>query len=426
MFNNTILISWNQSINEWSQQLQIYIEKTDYFGLYILGERWTEYIKELEKLQVNELVNNYDYKTFIDYIDKNEYIIFTLTKITNNIITLDITEKAKYDMSEYYKNSYDEIVQKVRNAEIKVTNIIKIISDNIIEYVQKMLKTFDSTELINIYNSMSNHGTITTKMHLYVLKYNKKVDLLEPYKWALLQIDKNKYKMEQIHPIQNINYLIKPFEVSNETKKGINISINNYSVEYNITPLISRLAASKFGPISYNSVGINNVLINRFKTINIINNSVNNLISVDSINDKLSIYTGAQFKYIEPINFVKGKKWRPSNGVDYKTYKYNEILERIIMKNMKIITLPSFKNNDYPVIVNNAVLYNGSTVSDVCYNELDKFLTKKEVTDRNIIRELYLSQYFNINKNIDYIRKQERESVDIIPVSKLLLFFKLI
>lgn len=431
MFDFNILLSWNQSINEWIEQLYVYIEQTDYYGLYILGEKWTILIKELGVLQTMNQYNIEQYEDFIKFIDHTEEIVSKLNKITNGIITKEVTDYTLSSMGTSYKNNYDNIIKKIIRKKVESDDYLRIITDSISDYINIILKQYKSEKLIEIYESSLPHGSIIMEIHLAILKKYKKIDLLEPYKRMVLGVIKEEYIMNRnIHPIQKINYLIEPFISSKENKKGINISISNQTIDYDINPLISRIDATKFGPIANVNTGLNKQLINRFKTIKVSSNIVNNSIATELTTKPLNIYTGSLFKEVKPINFKEGYEWQPMNGVDPKTYKYNSLLESVIFKNMTINNsiYKSFTPKDYSPIVPKEIL-NGTkkSVSEICYEELEKFLSKKlQVENINITREMYLSQFFNINKIIESIRKGDEDSIEIIPLSKSLAVFKLI
>jgi len=107
MFDINILISWNKSINEWIQQLNIYTNKTDYFGLYILGEKWTELVEELKNVKLIDPPNITNYGQFINYLDNMENNILQLNKIVKGVITKDVSE---YSLSNMYTYCTSQII----------------------------------------------------------------------------------------------------------------------------------------------------------------------------------------------------------------------------------------------------------------------------------------------------------------------------
>lgn len=433
MFDINILLSWIQSINEWIQQLNVYIEKTDYFGLYILGEKWTILVKELENIQPEKPDDIINYKQFIKFIDHVEDMVSQLNKITNGIITKDVINHTISDMGVSYRETYNNIIKDVLRKKTESDEYLKVITDNISDYLKIILKTQKPEQLIEDYESSMPHGNTTMEIHITILKKYKKIDLLEPYKRMVLGIKKDEYinfNNMSVHPIQKINYLIEPFTKSTETKKGANISITYQAIEYDIMPLVSKIDATKFGPIASVTTGLNKPLIKRFRTIKLYNNVLNNPVPVETTTKALPIYTGATFKTVRPVNFKEGYEWKPMAGVDTKTYKYNELLQSVILKNMKIDTsiYKSFKAKDYQTIVPKDILTgNKKSVSEICYEELQKFLNRKMTTENTAItREMYLSQFFNISKIIENIKRGDEESIEIIPLTKALAVFKLI
>jgi hypothetical protein len=430
MFDINILISWNQSINEWINQLNIYIEKTDYFGLYILGEEWSILTKELRSIYLIEPDDISKFNNFINFIDYIEKIIFKLNKITNGLINKSIINYSISNMDSSYKEEYDNIVKKIQHKKVESDNYIQLITNDISDYINLILKNNSPEELIDLYESTLPHEPIIMEIYLEIIKKYKKNDLIEPYKGMLLGVKKDEFNIIDVHPIQKINYLIQSITNSRETKKGINISINDKAIEYNVLPLISKIDAVKFGPISYINTGLTKSLVNRFKNITVNDNILNNPIDIETTVRPLSVYTGYTYKQITPVNFKEGHEWKPAQGVNFKTYKYNQLLESIILKNMKIDNniYKSFKIKDHYQIVSNDVLKGtNKSVSEICYSELEKLLNKKLINeDKNISREMYLLQFFNINKIIESIRKKDEESIEIIPLTKMLAIFKLI
>lgn len=433
MFDIDILLSWIQSINDWIQQLNTYIEKTDYFGLYILGEKWTILIKELEDIEIIKPIDIDDYLQFIKYIDSTENAVAQLNKITSGIISKNVIDHTLSDMSSSYKETYHNMIKDILHKKNESDEYLKAITDSIPEYLTILLQTNESEELIKTYESSMPHGNIAMEIHLAILKKYKKIDLLEPYKRMVLGIKNNEYtnfNNIEVHPIQKINYLIEPFTKSNETKKGINISITTQTIEYDIMPLISKVDAIKFGPIASITTGLNKPLIKRFRTIKLQSNILNNPVPIESTAKPLTVYTGSIFKTVKPVNFKEGYEWKPMAGVDFKTYKYNELLQSTILKNMKIDTsiYKAFKIKDYQPVVSKEVL-NGikKSVSEICYEELQKFLNRKmNIENTAITREMYLSQFFNISKIIENVRRGDEDSIEIIPLTKALAVFKLI
>lgn len=429
MFDNNILISWNQSINEWINQLNIFIDKTEYSGLYILGEQWIDLVKELENIKTIKIVNINDYLQFIKFIDYTENVIVVLNKIINGIIVKSVIDHALSNTSISFKEDYQTIIKKIHNKKKESDEYLKIITDSITEYISVILESNNPDDLINQYESSLPHSNTSMEIHMYILKKYKKINLLEPYKKMVLGIKKGEYPINlNTHAIQRLNYLIEPFINSSETKKGIDISISNQVIEYDVMPLISKISATKFGPIDFVTTGINKSLINRFKTIKIYSNILNTISPIDTTTKPLTIYNGNSFKQVRPVNFKEGYEWNPM-GVDHKTYKYNELLEKVILQNMKIdnTIYKSFKMKDYQPIVSIDILKNSNrSVSDICYEELQNLLNKK-LTDKFdvITREMYLLQYFNINKIIESLRR-DTDSIEIIPITKLVAVFKLI
>lgn len=434
MIDNNILISWNQSINEWIQQLYLYIEKTDYFGLYILGDKWTNLIKEIDNIQIMKIENVFNYENFFKFIDHTENIIMILNKISNNIITQELSNYTLSDMGISYKKEYNDIIKKIFNMKKESDDYLKLIIDNIPNYVKKILKNNKNEDIIHFYEKTSPHLSTSMEIYLEILKQTKQINLLEPYKKMILGIIKEDYKPFDfnINNIQHINYLIRPFINSKETKNTIDISISNQIIDYNVLPLIDKIEALKFGSIQFIITGINKQLINRFKTIKVnkvLFSKIPNRKNTDEIVTPLNVYTGFNYKNIIPINFKEGYKWKPMNGVDVKVYKYNELLEKSIFKNMKIdkTIYNSFKSKDYQPIASKDLLNNNKkSVSELCYEELNNFLNRKSIDDINIIREMYLLQFFNINKIIDNIKQRDEDSIEIIPIVKILAIFKLI
>lgn len=258
------------------------------------------------------------------------------------------------------------------------------------------------------------------------------MNLLEPYKNIILKIKKDEYtnfKKDDVHPIQKLNFLINSFESLTKTKKGININISDQVVEYNILPLISKQEAIKYGPIASIYSGITKQLVSRLNTIKLTKAINTKCTFVESNSMNVPIYTGTQFKNIIPINFTPDNEWNPLSGVDHKVYKYNELLEKIILSNMKIdnTIYKNFKLKNQQTIISNTTLTKTSDASNICYEELQKFLNKKLTNDDiNITREMYLSQFFNVTKVIDSLKHKDYDSIEIIPLSKMLAVFKLI
>ena len=435
IFDINILLSLNQSINEWNLFLKKIIDITSENGIYILGEKWIEVLVEYNSIDINKILEFNTFNTFIEFIKYLDYVeqVYTIfNKLTINLLDNSIISYTKDKLPLTEKNIFDEIIKNIHEKQEKATTNFKKVANTIENNIFKIIKDIDVNNIITEYESSIPHGKISTDIYVLLLKNNKKIALLEQYKNILLEVKKDKYiNNNDVHPIQKINYLIQPFSDSSETKKGIDISISNYIVEYNILPLISIKDATKFGPLTKNNSGINKQLINRFKTIKIINNVVNTITDPNIITSKpLNIYTGANFKTIKPIQYKEGYEWLPMAGISYKTYRYNEILEKSIFNNMKLdnTIYKSFNLKNLQSVVSVDVLKNSDkSISDVCYEEMIKLLYKKSIEKKDVIgREMFLTQFFNINKIIENVKHREMDLIEIIPLSKSLAVYKLI
>lgn len=409
MFNMNILLSWNQSTNDWIKLLNEFIKNNEYVGLYNLGEKWNE----ISNYPMIELIMKDDIESLIRSIDIHESMTNKLNKAV--------------ELIENNKSIFKGIkIDKLLNQKNKINNI----RENVINELNS-ITDIDVDKFISIYNFTIPHENITTNFYVKILKKNKKTDILELYKRKVLNVDSSKYSDFgiNIHNIQKINYLIKPFIKSDSSvEKALDISITYQSVSYNILPLMSKIEALKFGPIQNIYTGLNRQLIDRFKTIKIENNVVNS--SYGKINEnqyrQLPVYTGSSFKKIEPVNFREGYEWSPLKGVDHKVYRYNEISENIILSNMKLEPKEFTPKNFKPIVPSNVLLENKKKAAEICYSELEKFIEKNNITDINIIRELYLIQFFNVNRITDSMKYGNMEIIEVIPISRFLHSLKLI
>ncbi len=434
MFDINILISLNQSINEWLNVIKDYINKFDQIGLYILGDEWNVIHKKIKNITtLCDITKSINYTEFIKFIDILDYNFTEISKIVPLLLDNKLVNYIELNEKIDYKLFLTKTIEKILYTKIEINDYIKKIINNFESYDKHFLSKNSLEEIIFIYDSTMPHNNIITSLHMYILKNHGKINLLEPYKNMILCVNNNNYNLFEhsiINPIQKINYLINPFNTINEHKKGINISISNQTVEYNIFPLISNTDAIKFGPISSVNTGINKQLINRFNTIKLKDNILTNSIPIDNTIGPLLIYTGSDYKSITPINFRENHEWYPMKGTNARTYKYNELLQDSIINNMKIDNslYKSFKSKKISPIVSNDILFkNTKNISEICYNELESFLDRKLVDkDINISRELYLLQFFNINKIIESIRKRDSDSIEIIPIVRLLSVIKLI
>ena len=93
----------------------------------------------------------------------------------------------------------------------------------------------------------------------------------------------------------------------------------------------------------------------------------------------------------------------------------NTIYKSFNLKNLQsVVSVDVLKNSD-------------KSISDVCYEEMIKLLYKKSIEKKDVIgREMFLTQFFNINKIIENVKHREMDLIEIIPLSKSLAVYKLI
>jgi hypothetical protein len=463
MININILLSWNQCINEWISLLKSFIQKSGTVGLYILGDIWTKQVDDFDNLTIleNININKQEYINFIkliDHIDHNEQILKSVTK---HLLDLQIINKVSSDMSSTSTESYRILINNIHKSHGRSNEL----SDEFTKQVYSILKNIDVGEsFISDYDKTMPHGSIVTRIHIHIIKKLKKDYLLEPYKKLTLGLTSKSYESMSsltINPIQKINYLIHPFlsKESKETKKNaIDITMSDQVVEYNIFPLISPIEAIKFGPISFTNSGLTKQLINRFRTITVhklkSESESSKIGGFDSVpksihdsdsgsdsdsdssrgyyygrNDDRYVYNGLKYQQIKPVNF-KNSEWNPLDGSNFITYKYNDLLSKVILSNMKINKLPSNVNKKQTIVSSNSLI-NKRDASKLCFEEIHKLLIRKLVDldghrNRAIMRELYLMQYFNVNKANDLLRHRDYNSVEVIPVTNFMVANKLI
>jgi hypothetical protein len=426
MFDFNILLTWEKFIDTWKNILSKYIIDLEYNGLYYMGDEWTQMVNNFDSIKyINNNTLNYndikDYRNFLLLLNKLESINIILSNTTNVLLSNNITKHIN-------KIEYDKLMLDLFDKKKESFSFMSYIIDNTDEYIDTVVNNDNITDIISLYETEYLYNDITIEIYLNILKKYKKTEYIESYKNIIFGSYILNDNIIDISNSQYINYLIEPF-INNNNKKDkiIDISIDSkQDIEYNILPLISKIDAVKYGPLSNNNTGINISMINRFNTIKLLYNNLNNVKNseINSILSTLPIYTGSSIKKIKPVHYKEGDEWYPMKGVDYKTYKYNNILEDIIFSNMKI--KEDTYNKKYQSIISTDILNNNVniSISELYYNELSKFLDKKGASDI-IKKEMFLLQFFNINKNIEYVKRRDFDNVEIIPVSKMVHFFNL-
>jgi hypothetical protein len=264
----------------------------------------------------------------------------------------------------------------------------------------------------------NKYEDIKNKTLYFYKKYN-----MNKFKEIVLNDNINNYEMKDVLPIQRINYLIYPFQTCKDVEhnKYLSISMSDQDVFYNINPLIYKNEAIKFGPIQPANTGINNSLINRFKTIllNKTSSLPNKDFEINTILDSLlPIFTGYTYKYIQPVFYKLNKKWLPMNGAHTTVYRYNELLSDKIFNKLKIKKYNDEKNIQNLSIndIKRELKEEDMNVSSLCFQEIKRI--KTDNTDIN--KEIYLTQFFNTKKIISSISKNDYEKIEIIPSSYIL------
>ena len=162
MFDNDILILWNQSINDWINSLNEYIDKTDYYGLYILGEQWTTLTTNINNISPPDIIDIKDYKLFISYLDAVEFIIIKLNNISIGLLSENVIKHVKMNMSVSYQHDYDKLIDNIKRYKIKNNEYLQFIIDGIDDYLNAINNKYTFDELFNIYESTGPHNDLTT------------------------------------------------------------------------------------------------------------------------------------------------------------------------------------------------------------------------------------------------------------------------
>ena len=424
-----ILISWNQSINEWITHLNSYIEKIDQSGRYYLGDEWDIIIENMSNYtkkitSIDDLVKD----NIFTYFNEIEYMIDELLYITDKIVSHKIID----ELSIKYRTELTELFNKIHSSKVQCNAIF-----------HEILSKIDIFNELNTEN-VKNGLTIVSAIITNKFKNNKNITKLEKFKEDLLNIDYKKYNMpDTILNIQKINFFIYPIlKTIVNPSKYLDVSIFKQCISYDIMPLIDKKSAIKFGPIQSIYTGINKQLIDRFRSIII--EQYKHVDSkgkdIQSVKTDLPIYTGSSFKNITPI-YNKDMAWYPMKGSNPIVYKYNELLEEEIFKNMTVDASKynEFEKKKYKNITNIDEIKNAvkgkkrdqyeKIISEVCFNHVDRLinLNKDKLLDKDIVqREAYLMQFFNSKDILYKVFKNDYQDLEIIPVTYNFINLKLI
>jgi hypothetical protein len=444
--NTNILITITQSINDWINILDSYVTINDKFGLLIFGSIWLELSNQIDNIKI--LYTNYKKNNnIITQIDFIELIFTSLINISKTITYVNESDENKSLTVDLFKNinKYENNIKKLLTLE----NVERLINESSSE-------TLPFTQIVGI-----DHGEIVSKLHIKFLANKKNKNktlsectnsllectnsLLDLYKKRSLGIYDNSYNInDNIPNILKINYLIKPFKNIKTNKNYLTLLLSNKYVEYNIFPLIDKKQSVKYGPISTKEMGININTINRLNTIKIYNNnniSINKAIT--SIIGELTIFTGSLYKNISPVYYNQSDNqsdyqsdnqsdyqsdiWYPLKGVNPIVYKYNEIMESVICKNMiinmdKYINYSVTKESDdiRNVIKNNTNI--SETINKLCFSKIDNM----NIINKAIKKEAYLHQFFNTMSIIDSVKKGNYNDIHITPNKYSFRYFNLI
>ena len=402
-----LLLYWSESINSWLNLLKKYIKNN-----YDIGEElvydWAKLIKKINNIKMLNIENTNNDSKIVSYINTLENYYNILIEVDTKIIIEDI--KILSVLKE------DSKTQPLKDAS-------KLYFDKVFEFLKN---DWNSIKIDNYSN-----GYIVSILHIKQLLDKKDFVNVELYKDKLFTYG-SVYKFpSNVLPIQKINYLISPFVKADKDKLCSVLSLSTRSIAYNIEPLMYRNDALKYGPIHPTNHGIDNNMINRFKTFSVTHLTNVPSVKISSINDELVVYNGLYNKTHPLIYWEPGSVWEPFNGVSHIVYKYNEILSDKIFSKMKV---NSDKYKDFnkfrypPVRVNKEHARNknyNNYVSSLCFSTLDERILSNNIND-NVKKEIYLMQFFNARDIIFKLKKNSPDELDIIPITFPFSFFNII
>lgn len=421
-----LLIKWNESINDWIIIYKEYIHIIKDYGLYNLGLVWTDSISIFNEIALTTSSTfKYMEDDIIKYFDNMELLLNKINILSNRLINKEIHDMLK--SSDYKINIYNQTIVIKDNINVIFNEILN--SNYIIDH---FLNDLDIADL--------NHGMIVLKNYIHNLYAHKDLDKINKFKNNLF--NKDEYRMtDKIHKIHRINYLILPLQLTEKSNNFVDISYSSQSITYNIMPLIDNKEAIKYGPLQFLSQGLNQQLYHRFNTISLKKiNSNDKLPDTEIFTNNSIIYDGNDYKYLTPVNFSTKNKWNPLDGINITTLKKNEQFEKDFFKKINTEELQknikkykNFNARDYDNsrytdelltnIKNNRMDKLEKIVTNQCINKLQSILIN---VNKNIEKEAYLSQYFNILSIIKNIRKNDFNSIEVIPIKYSFVFFKLI
>jgi len=386
-----ILVSLNQCINEWTNNIKIYITNLNDIGKYYLEKIWTDSVDLLQSIKIG-IIN--DIVTTIDNIEYNHEI---LNRVSHNIIKEEI-----------YGND-TAIIKNINTNKLKYKEILDTIYDGIID------STISFTTMLDI---KIKHGSIIILNIIFNNINDNKTDNTEIYKKYALN-DGQQYKMPiDLHHLKKINYYIKPLLHTDKSGNYFNISMSNNIISYDIMPLISKQYAIKFGPIHNMDNGIDTIMIERYKTIVITKKTtVNPVVFIEEITGPAIVYTGSEYKQLNSV-YSFNDNWKPLEGIDETVYRYNELLSQNILQNITLSYINiEKKSNDLSELHKNikkGKLLNNSIV-DFYFDKLEQFISNKPYIAQSIKDELYLYQYYNAIEGISNYKIHKTDLIEIIP-----------
>jgi len=386
-----ILVSLNQCINEWTNNIKIYITNLNDIGTYYLEKIWTDNVDLLQTIKIGITT---DIVTTIDNIEYNHEI---LSRVSHAIIKEEI-----------YGNDI-AIIKDINANKLKYKETISAIYNGIIR------GTMSFTTMLDI---KIKHGSIIILNIIFNNINDNKTDNVELYKKYALN-DGKQYKMPiDLHNLKKINYYIKPLLITNKSDNYFNINMSNNIISYDIMPLISRQHAIKFGPIHNMDNGIDAIMIERYKTILIDKKTtISPVAFTEEITGSAIVYTGSKFKQLDSV-YSFSDKWKPLEGIDDTVYKYNELLSQNILENITLsyITIEK-KSSDlselYKRIKTGKSL--GDNIVSFYFDKLEQFISNKSYIAQPIKDELYLYQYYNAIEGISTYKMNKTELIEIIP-----------
>lgn len=372
---------WVNTYNKLHSAIKSYTQNISETGSKALGTIWTKSLNDLDQhaktinsittVDMDILKNMY----VCDSIDSAQIVIEkSIDILTSKQIQQNISIKFSHTFIDNLKSSVKNLLNIKDELLTVYREIIKNISTNDVKISDTPLKLFEDFKSVP-------RGLLSTEFFISIMKKIHSAEsesLLEAAKDMILGesesvegIEKDSEYLKKYHPTQSMTY-IQLIDFSNSSiENSIDITFpqSTYSVKYDILPLISRKKILEYGTIAPLNSGINYKLIERLRTIKLLEKPKANVQPSSFICNNITIAIGnGEYKQLfAPF----GAKWAPFAGMRPRVDKYNELFSDIVMEKIENDYSPQVRNEYESKAISESIIHPEILAHEIT-NEFEK------------------------------------------------------